>query len=88
VFSEESTNIHVIDARTFETHVVIPVPKDAPGAQAPPTRRSGVDSSHVGISGVAFDPTGDWLYAGTERTVVEWDLRRYGGGEGGTWSMA
>ena len=41
-----------------------------------------------GIAGVAFDPTGEWLYSGTENTVVEWDLRRVGGGEGGTWRMA
>jgi hypothetical protein len=87
IFSEENTNIHIIDARTFDTHVVIPVPHTLPG-EAAPTRRTGVDCSHTGISGIGFDPSGDWLYAGTERTVVEWDLRRHGGGEGGTWSMA
>lgn len=89
VFSEEKNNIHIIDARTFNTHVVVPVPFSAPGQGEPiGSRRAGVDSVHWGISGVGFDPTGDWLYAGTERTVAEWDLRRYGGGEGGTWSMA
>jgi WD40 repeat protein len=87
VFSEENTNIHIIDARTFDTHVVIPVPKEVPGVP-PSARHTGIDSVHYGISGIAFDPSGDWLYAGTERTVVEWDLRRCGGGEGGTWSMA
>ena len=29
----------------------------------------------LGIAGVCFDPTGDFLYTGTERTVVEYDLR-------------
>lgn len=90
VFSEELTRIHIVDARTFQTHMYIEVPYDVPGVPPSPSRRPrrGVDGGLYGISGIAFDPTGDWLYAGTERTVVEWDLRRYGGGEGGTWSMA
>lgn len=90
VFSEELTRIHIVDARTFQTHMYIEVPFDAAGVPPSPSRRPrrGVDGGLYGISGIAFDPTGDWLYAGTERTVVEWDLRRYGGGEGGTWSMA
>ncbi|WOO85523.1 putative protein [Vanrija pseudolonga] len=91
VFSEENYNIHIIDARTFNTHVVVPVPYDLPPPATPAPRRynrHGVDGGTWGISGVAFDPTGDWLYAGTERTIVEWDMRRYGGGEGGTWAMA
>ncbi|KAL1405486.1 hypothetical protein Q8F55_009120 [Vanrija albida] len=91
VFSEENYNIHIIDARTFNTHVVVPVPYDPPPPTPPAPRRynrHGVDGGTWGISGVAFDPTGDWLYAGTERTIVEWDMRRYGGGEGGTWAMA
>lgn len=87
VFSEEHTNIHIVDARTFNTHVVVPVPFEYPSG-SPGAKRRGVDAGQWGIAGVAFDPSGDWLYAGTERTVVEWDLRRYGGGEGGTWSMA
>ncbi|GMK59394.1 hypothetical protein CspeluHIS016_0704090, partial [Cutaneotrichosporon spelunceum] len=89
VFSEELTRIHIIDARTFQTHVCVEVPYEVGAAPAPSRRpRRGVDGGLYGISGIAFDPSGDWLYAGTERTVVEWDLRRYGGGEGGTWSMA
>lgn len=92
VFSEELTRIHIVDARTFQSHIYLDVPFDT-GSASPglgPSRgpRRGVDGGLYGISGIAFDPTGDWLYAGTERTVVEWDMRRYGGGEGGTWSMA
>lgn len=87
VFSEEHTHIHIVDARTFNTHVVVPVPFELPGSPEVDKRR-GFESGQWGVAGVAFDPSGDWLYAGTERTVVEWDLRRYGGGEGGTWSMA
>jgi WD40 repeat protein len=90
VFSEELTRIHIVDARTFQTHVCVEVPYEAAGVTPSPSRRPrrGVDGGLYGISGIAFDPSGDWLYAGTERTLVEWDLRRYGGGEGGTWSMA
>ncbi|BEI91660.1 uncharacterized protein CcaverHIS019_0404800 [Cutaneotrichosporon cavernicola] len=90
VFSEELTRIHIVDARTFQTHVCVEVPFEVASAAPPPSRRPrrGVDGGLYGISGIAFDPSGDWLYAGTERTVVEWDMRRYGGGEGGTWSMA
>ncbi|CAK9786904.1 unnamed protein product [Cutaneotrichosporon oleaginosum] len=90
VFSEELTRIHIVDARTFQTHVCVEVPYETTGATPSPSRRPrrGVDGGLYGISGIAFDPSGDWLYAGTERTLVEWDLRRYGGGEGGTWSMA
>lgn len=57
-----------------------------PGPGREPRQRG--EGETWGIAGVAFDPTGDWLYSGTERTVVEWDLRRVGGGEGGTWQMA
>ncbi|KAL7424464.1 hypothetical protein Q5752_000148 [Cryptotrichosporon argae] len=85
VFSEENTNIHLVDARTFDAHVVVPVQCNS---VLPPPRRSGVESGMAGIAGVAFDQTGDWLYAATERSVVEWDMRRHGGGEAGTWAMA
>jgi hypothetical protein len=40
-----------------------------------------------GIAGISFDPTGEFLYSGTERTVVEWDLRG-GRGGGGDWDLA
>ncbi|WWC89956.1 uncharacterized protein L201_004885 [Kwoniella dendrophila CBS 6074] len=91
VFSEENSNIHLIDAQTFHTHVVIPVPHIPwgtadPDASARP--RQGVENGTWGIAGVGFDQTGDWLYSGTERTVVEWDLRRNGGDEGGVWELA
>jgi hypothetical protein len=46
-----------------------------------------VEGAQWGIAGIAFDPTGQWLYSGTEGTVVEWDMR--GGALGqGTWGMA
>lgn len=89
VFTEEESNIHIIDARTLTTHVVVPVPH-VPNATTSPEvlrrPRKGVEGGTWGISGVAFDPTGDFLYSGTESTVVEWDVRRLGN-HGGTWSM-
>ncbi|KAK8869692.1 hypothetical protein IAR55_000260 [Kwoniella newhampshirensis] len=91
VFSEENSNIHIIDARTFDTHVIIPIPSIPSGSADPDVARRprmGVEGGTWGIAGVGFDPTGDWLYSGTERTVVEWDLRRLGGGQGGTWGLA
>ncbi|WRT67211.1 uncharacterized protein IL334_004177 [Kwoniella shivajii] len=93
VFSEENTNIHVIDAQTFHTHVVLPVPHIPTGTADPDISlrpRQGIENGTWGIAGVGFDPTGDWLYSGTERTVVEWDLRRNGppGGGGGVWELA
>ncbi|OXG21572.1 hypothetical protein C366_01253 [Cryptococcus neoformans Tu401-1] len=89
VFTEEESNIHIIDARTLTTHVVVPVPH-VPNETTNPEilrrPRKGVEGGTWGISGVAFDPTGDFLYSGTESTVVEWDIRRLGN-HGGTWSM-
>ncbi|WVF72104.1 hypothetical protein IAT40_006916 [Kwoniella sp. CBS 6097] len=90
VFSEENSNIHIIDAQTFQSHLVIPVPHIPSGTADPDalTRpRLGIEGGGWGIAGVAFDPTGDWLYSGSERTVVEWDLRRGGKGEG-VWGLA
>lgn len=87
---QENTNIHVIDAQTLNTHVVLPVPTDGASASAtdaahPP--RAGHEGGTWGIAGVSFDPTGQYLYSGTERTVVEWDMR--GGPLGqGEWCMA
>nr|XP_019001991.1 uncharacterized protein I203_05127 [Kwoniella mangroviensis CBS 8507]OCF65452.1 hypothetical protein I203_05127 [Kwoniella mangroviensis CBS 8507] len=91
VFSEENSNVHLIDAQTFHTHVVIPVPHIPSGTADPEAStkpRQGVENGTWGIAGVGFDPTGDWLYSGTERTVVEWDLRRGCGGGGGVWGLA
>ncbi|WVW83001.1 hypothetical protein I302_105017 [Kwoniella bestiolae CBS 10118] len=91
VFSEENSNIHLIDAQTFHTHVVIPVPHIPSGTADPDAQskpRQGVENGTWGIAGVGFDPTGDWLYSGTERTVVEWDLKRGCGGGGGVWGLA
>ncbi|CAD6581228.1 MAG: hypothetical protein TREMPRED_002944 [Tremellales sp. Tagirdzhanova-0007] len=87
VFSEENSNIHIVDARTFHTHVIVPVPHASYPSARELTGRQEM-GENWGIAGVAFDPTGEWLYSGTENTVVEWDLRRVGGGEGGTWRMA
>jgi len=49
--------------------------------------RTGLEGGTWGIAGIAFDPAGEWLYSGTEGSVVEWDLRRDGVGEG-VWDMA
>jgi hypothetical protein len=91
---QENSNIHIIDAKTLNTHVIVPVPYYPPSEAGVMSTisgsrpRNGHDGGTWGIAGIGFDPTGDWLYSGTERTVVEWDLRRLGGGEGGTWEMA
>ena len=107
VFTEENSNLHIVDARTFHTHVVVPVPfSDTPSrgvihgsgiGEAFPTlgnelrnlrsMRQGVEGGTHGIAGVGFDPTGNWLYSGTERTVVEWDMSRLSRGDG-SWAMA
>ena len=47
-----------------------------------------MESGTTGIAGVAFEPEGNFLYSGTEKTVVEWDLRRISDGNGGAWGMA
>jgi len=90
--SQENSNLHIVDAKTFNSHVVVPVPHVVPSPTVDPATlyrdRMGVEGGTWGIAGVGFDPTGDWLYSGTEKTIVEWDLRRVGGGEGGTWGMA
>lgn len=85
---QENTNIHVIDAQTLNTHVVLPVPSPSP-LQGNNTQgaRLGHEGGTWGIAGIAFDPTGQFLYSGTERTVVEWDMRGGPRGEG-TWDMA
>jgi hypothetical protein len=49
--------------------------------------RTGLEGGTWGIAGIAFDPTGDWLYSGTEGSVVEWDMRRDSVGQG-VWDMA
>ena len=67
--------------------MIVPVPFTS-DSTARREQRAGVEGGTWGIAGVGFDPTGDWLYSGTEKTVVEWDLRKLGGGEGGTWQMA
>lgn len=91
-YTQENSNLHIVDAKTFNSHVVVPVPYVVPSPTGDPATlyrdRMGVEGGTWGIAGVGFDPTGDWLYSGTEKTIVEWDLRRVGGGEGGTWGMA
>lgn len=80
-----------MDAKTFNSHVILPVPFDirsSPSSTTASATRVGVEGGECGIAGISFDPTGDWLYSGTERTIVEWDMRRIGGGEGGGWNMA
>ncbi len=75
---QENNNIHIVDARTFTTQLTLPVPKEATSQPVDPsaeTRSSAGVSSIKGISGACFDPTGDFLYTGTDRTIVEYDLR-------------
>jgi hypothetical protein len=79
IIKQERHNIHIVDARTFATQVTLPVPFNSDPMsstqRSPATHRAGVDGGMLGIAGVCFDPTGDFLYTGTERTVVEYDLR-------------
>lgn len=62
--------------------ITVPVPHEVPlhGTNAIPLPsalpRRGQEGGRVGISGLCFDPTGNFLYSGTESTIVEWDLRR------------
>jgi hypothetical protein len=83
---QENTNIHIIDAQTLNTHITLPVPYAPPGVTQG-AYRTGLEGGTWGIAGIAFDPTGEWLYSGTEGSVVEWDLRRDRSGEG-VWDMA
>jgi len=83
---QENTNIHIIDAQTLNTHITVPVPY-APTGVPQGVYRTGLEGGTWGIAGIAFDPTGDWLYSGTEGSVVEWDLRRDSVGQG-VWDMA
>jgi hypothetical protein len=93
IIVQENVNIHIVDAKTLNTQVIIPVLFHAPsgGSERTSTEhpwRAGYDGGVWGIAGIGFDPSGDWLYSGTEKTIVEWDLRRLGGGESSTWGMA
>ena len=83
---QENTSIHIIDAQTLNTHITVPVPY-APSGVPQGVYRTGLEGGTWGIAGIAFDPTGDWLYSGTEGSVVEWDLRRDSVGQG-VWDMA
>lgn len=73
-------HIHIVDARTFATQETIRVPfrlddnkRLTRGERVRQAVQNG--SGRVGISGLTFDPTGDFLYTGTEATLVEFDLR-------------
>jgi hypothetical protein len=91
VFTEENSNLHIVDAKTFNTHLVVPVPRAVAAGTAAERERENAprDGEHgyTGIAGVAFDPTGNWLYSGTESTVVEWDMRRLGASENSVWHL-
>ncbi|RXK35143.1 hypothetical protein M231_07591 [Tremella mesenterica] len=173
-FSQEDSYIHLIDARTLNVHLVLPIPREAPSfftnpspssseetvtnanfpyssnsltshttSSHPPPTSSGIggrvdddaevrttENSEVigdegriredmvggvrlerserrqiqssswererrfrsgmfcrGNAGLGFDPSGQWLYAGTDRTVVEWDMRGVDKGHA-TWGIA
>lgn len=40
-----------------------------------PHVRTATERGRVGIAGLCFDAHGEYLYAGTESSVVEYDLR-------------
>ncbi|GHJ84703.1 hypothetical protein NliqN6_1105 [Naganishia liquefaciens] len=96
VFSEEGEAIHIVDARTFDVQSRVELPivsreeriRNAHHSSYSPTRRMGPDGGRVGIAGIAFDPTGDFLYAGTEAVMVEYDLRRHARRGLGSWVLA
>lgn len=74
-----------MDARTFDVQARLELPiisreerlRNAHHPSYSPTRRVGPDGGRIGIAGIDFDPTGDFLYAGTEAVMVEYDLRRH-----------
>ncbi|KAJ9114617.1 hypothetical protein QFC22_005490 [Naganishia vaughanmartiniae] len=96
VFSEEGEAIHVVDARTFDVQARLELPiisreerlRNAHHPSYSPTRRVGPDGGRIGIAGIDFDPTGDFLYAGTEAVMVEYDLRRHSRRGVGSWVFA
>jgi hypothetical protein len=93
---QEGEAIHIVDARTFDVQARVELPivsreeriRNAHHSSYSPTRRMGPDGGRVGIAGIAFDPTGDFLYAGTEAVMVEYDLRRHSRRGLGSWVMA
>ncbi|KAJ9104434.1 hypothetical protein QFC21_001929 [Naganishia friedmannii] len=96
VFSEEGEAIHVVDARTFDVQARLELPiisreerlRNAHHPSYSPTRRVGPDGGRIGIAGIDFDPSGDFLYAGTEAVMVEYDLRRHSRRGVGSWVLA
>ena len=94
--SQEGEAIHIVDARTFDVQSRVELPivsreeriRNAHHSSYSPTRRMGPDGGRVGIAGIAFDPTGDFLYAGTEAVMVEYDLRRHARRGLGSWVLA
>ncbi|KDQ17451.1 hypothetical protein BOTBODRAFT_171937 [Botryobasidium botryosum FD-172 SS1] len=88
VFTEHTNNLHAIDARTFTSHSILPVPSISPSAPSSPTSPTSplvpASSSFppplrsVNLAGVCFDPTGKWIYVGTEKSVLEYEVAAAG----------
>lgn len=77
--------MHAIDARTFTSHTVLPIPCSSPStspASSHPSSPVGL-SPHsprreVDLAGVCFDPTGKWIYVATEKSVLEYEVAATG----------
>jgi hypothetical protein len=77
---QHTLRIHAIDARTFDTHDVYPMPP------APGRRSRSVESGSASpppppardLAGCCFSPDGARAYAASERCVAEWGVRGAG----------
>jgi len=88
IFTEHTNNLHAIDARTFTSHSILPIPSLSPSTPSSPSFPSSPlavinSSSHpspraVDLAGVCFDPTGKWVYVGTEKSVLEYEVAAAG----------
>jgi hypothetical protein len=73
-------HIHIADARTFDAQITLRVPLKAADGETiwgddPTHIRTAPARGRIGIAGLCFDEKGDFLYAGTESSIVEYDLR-------------
>lgn len=59
--SQNTSALHIVDGQTFETEQVIPVPS--------------LDSkSEEHLSGLCFDPSGEFVYTSAVTSIAEWRL--------------
>lgn len=64
--------MHIVDAQTFETEEIVRVPGLSPAAG---TSLGGSRyDSEVDLAGLCFDPSGEYLYAGSTESILEWKL--------------